>query len=441
MTPFEKLTIDLSPGSLADKYTVDHLTNAPIGTAFAGLLYGWPWGLTVRGRNNTVNGRYQLTGDYDVSELLKQYLSFSTSLTSASAIMGAVATQIGKTLSVSIDDHSVNSLTNETTLQDVVSGLFDWTAAVPHRYVNVFLRGSVLHVLQRGKESSVYTPVKYEIDNDNDVLVDTLMDTSLNSPKITGDSITYETGGSSVYMSGTFQFGNASVTFANGLNVQTVEDADDGTTTTTNSFDANRYIMSKTVTAVSGANTNETTTTYSYGTYQGLPYMSSCVDVSKKNGDTKQKTETNYAPLGFDFYGQHQATYRYVTVDGVQTWKRTSDTSSVSEGRPGGQASPYTISKEATSSTSTPSVSIARNPISSSHVPATDTATLQRYATGLEWLDGKTKRTVRLRCWDEHVIDYTERVSLMGLEWYLNDNQITVSGTKIEQSVELVRWS
>jgi|GEM_PF-5724068 len=44
----------------------------------------------------------------------------------------------------------------DITYADLLSGLFGWTSQYPWRLVNVFLRGSTLYILQRGRETRVY---------------------------------------------------------------------------------------------------------------------------------------------------------------------------------------------------------------------------------------------------------------------------------------------
>jgi len=443
LTNFESLTIDLKARTLADTCTIQTLTDAPIGTAYTGTIAGWPWGCTVRGRQ-AVAGRYQLTGDYDVSELLKQYITFDTGLTGAVDILTHVAGQIGKTPAIEIDDHNINPLNSQTTLMDCVSSLFSWTAAVPHRSVNVFLRSGTLYAIQRGKEIAHYSLVKTGTPTFTETLVDTLMDTSVNSPTITGDSVISTSSGSSSFFSGTISFGNSSVTYSGGLCVQSVvTDADGSVTTTAYSYSGNRYILSETVT-VTGAGAGSTATTYAYGTYEGQAYMTQkLVSVHDGTGTEKSRTESAYYPLGFNFFGLQEVQYTSKKdKEGVTTTTRKASRSSISEGRPGGQASPYTISRAAKTTTTTPSVSIARNPIAAAHIPVTDTATLQRYADGLTYLDGKSQIACQVDCYDQHIVDFTELIQYAGESWYLESNRITLSAQAAgnKQTLELVRW-
>ena len=442
LTNFETLTIDLKARTLADACTISTITDAPIGTSYFGEISGWSWGCTVRGRQ-AIAGRYQLTGDYDVSELLKQYITFDTGLTSAVDIITHVAGQIGKTPVIEIDDHNINPLNSQTALMDCLSSLFSWTAAVPHRSVNVFLRAGTLYAIQRGKEITNYSLLKTGTPTFSEMLLDTLMDSSVNSPTITGDSVISTSSGSSSFFSGTISFGNSSVTYAGGLCVQSVvTDADGSVTTTAYQYSGNRYILSETVT-VTGAGAGSTATTYAYGTYEGQAYMTQkLVSVRDGTGTEKGRTESAYYPLGFNFFGLQEVQYTSKTKDGTTTTTRKASRSSISEGRPGGPASPYTIGRAAKSTTTTPTVSITRNPIAASHIPVTDMATLQRYADGLTYLDGKTQISCQVDCYDQHICDFTELIQYAGQSWFLESNRITLSAQAAgnKQILELVRW-
>lgn len=437
-TNAEKMTISLRSQTLADSITLDHLTDAALGTKYSGTHYAWPWGCTVT-RKTAQGKRYALTGDYDIAAALRQYVTMAAGTYDAENCMVALASQLDKTLSISIDNHYINFPGSEVTIMDTLSNLFGWTSAVPHRMVNVFLRGSTLHCLQRGKEASTYTPVKFNVLSQSQSRVDTLMDTAIGTPKITGEAWTDETEAHSTLYSGTFTFGNASVTFSNGLCTEVVEVNGATTTTTTNTYGSG-YITSTDV-VVSGDKNERTYTEYTYGTFENLPYKSGEITLGYKNSVLKSKSETNYFPLGLGFYGQSNTSYSAKVVDGSDVFTRTSASSSVSEGRPGGKASQFQIQRAATSHTVTPSVTIATNPIAPAQIPVTDVVTLQAYADGLTWLDGKTEYRMQINCYDAHIIDFVEKISVAGSTWYLDANTIVVGKAGTVQTCELVRWA
>lgn len=446
----ERLTISLQSGVLADSYIIEQMFDENLNTAHSGYIYGFPIACTVRQKSfNPATKRYSLTGDYDISEALKKYITFSTAATDASTIMAAVATQLGKTASVSIDSHGVRRMSEQTTVMQVLSSLFGWTSAIPHQFVNVFLRGSVLHVLQRGKESSSYSPTNYDIKSVSERKLDTLMDECNWSPEIIGDP-------DGTYYNGTATFGSTSITYTNGYVTQVVT-TDDTTTfgysaDTADSPDDNKYLVSKT-NHKNVSNATTVTTTYTYSTYRGIEYLAAETEAetmyvnSQYPSVTVRSRVTNYYPMQSGFYGattnEESWVYSYAYTGG--TWVQTQESHTIGatqqqivEGRPGGPVTPRQRSGEE----NTPTVSIAHNPISSNHIPVTDTITLQRYADGLVYLDGKTEYSLRMDCYDEHICDFDTTFTVMGYTWYLQSNQIVLGpGAKAKQSLELVRWA
>lgn len=444
----ERLSIDLKSGVLADSYTSDQLSNIAIDTAYSASIYGWPVNYTVRNRSRALaTGRHTLGGDYDISELLGRWINFSGDATDAVTIMGHVAAQIGKTLSINIDNHGVRRMSAQTTVMQVLSTLFGWTSDIPHQFVNVFIRGGALHVIQRGKESGTYELQSYNAISETDRKIDTLMNSSDWEPKIIGDP-------DGTYLDGTFEFNGVSITYDNGYVVEVVT-SDDVTTfaysaDTDDSPDDNKYMTSKR-NQKNGAGIY-TRTGYNYLDYRGTPYLASEIEQDVMYVNSKypevivRQRGTTYYPMQAGFYGSQSSeqswVYGYSFFAGV--WVQTLQSTTISatqtqviEGRPGGPVTPRQRSGEE----NTPTVPIARTPRVSNHIPATDTETLQRYANGITWLDEKTEFTLRVDCYDAHIVDFDKTVTVAGDVWYLQSNQILL-GPKATpgQSLELVRW-
>ena len=450
MSTVERLIVDLKSGVLADNYNVEQLDDKAIGMTFSGLIYGWPLNYTVRGKTyNLMTKRYSLQADDDISTLLKKYITFSTAATDANAIMGMVAAQLGKTLSINIDSHGVRRMSEQTTLMQVLSSLFGWSSEIPHQFVNVFLRGGVLHVLQRGKEAGTYALQKFKPVTITERKLDTLMDESNWEPKIIGDP-------DGTYYNGTVTFNGVSITYTDGYATQVVTSDDTTTYTysadTPDSPDDNKYLLSKT-NRKNVANATTVVTSYEYQTYRGVEYLATETEQElmyvnpQFSAVVVRRRITSYYPMQSGFYGsksyEESWTYSYTYFEGQWVQTQESHTTSgvqtqVIEGRPGGPVTPRQRSGEE----NTPMVSIGHNPISSNHVPATDTATLQRYANGLVWLDGKTEYSLKIECYDPHIVDFDKTVSVMGQTWYLQSNQITLGpGAAAKQSLELLRWA
>jgi len=72
----------------------------------------------------------------------------------------------GRWAKIRVKDNGVHRLTDDftpsqnfegsgMTYHDFISALFGWTAKLPQRQINVFIRGDTLHIIQRGMEESV----------------------------------------------------------------------------------------------------------------------------------------------------------------------------------------------------------------------------------------------------------------------------------------------
>jgi hypothetical protein len=247
-------------------------------------------------------------------------------------------------------------------------------------------------------------------------------------------------------VAGTWSFSGSSVTYANGLCVNAVVDDGDSQTITAYSYSPDNYVTSKTVSVYSktaNAAIRETRHTFSYGYWDNEPYLGQERVLSFRGGEQESRTVTDHYPLGLNFYGTQEKVYT-ITRDenGVPSEKLTSSQSSITEGRPGGKSSPYTISQSRKRKIETVTVTMPSTPTTPSTIPATDAATLQRYADALTWLNGKTQVTCSVDCYDAHIIDFLEKIIFLDQEWYLESNTISLSGDSPapRQKLELVRW-
>ena len=460
MADFRSFSISLRSRVLADSYNLVTLRPVALGTEYEGTLYGWGWSCTIRQRSQT-GAEFSLAGGYGVSEMLKQYITFpsaqgATALRSASGIMKSAAAQLGKSLHIAIDDMSVNPLGETMVLMDCISSLFSWTSSIPQQSVNVFLRGSTLHVIQRGRETSAYTLEKYGMPTITSEIVTTLMAKEsvtidpktgevIDSPSVVR-STQEEVDSWEDNVSGTWSFFGSSVTYSGGLCVSAIVDDAASQTITTYSYSSDNYVTSKTVSVYNksvNAAARETRHTFSYGYWDNEPYLGQEVVDSFKGGEQDSRTVIDHYPLGLNFFGTQEKVYTIIRDEnGVASEKLTSSQSSITEGRPGGKSSPYTISQTRKRKIETVTVTMPSTPTTPSTIPATDAATLQRYADALRWLNGKTQVTCSVDCYDAHIVDFLEKVNFLGKEWYLESNMISLSGDNpvARQKLELVRW-
>lgn len=76
----------------------------------------------------------------------------------ASDIINRTADYLCLTPNIKIQDFTPYNLSGNTniTYADLISTLFSWTSRLPQRQINVFIRGNVLHCIQRGLEDSAF---------------------------------------------------------------------------------------------------------------------------------------------------------------------------------------------------------------------------------------------------------------------------------------------
>jgi len=430
LTNFEKMTISLQSMTLADSYAIDRLTDTALGASFSGTLYGWPWGCTITKRTSALQ-RYKLTGDYDVSVALKNYIGFPLRLTGAGEIMDHVAGELGKSASLSFDDFSVRPFDSQATLMSCIGSLFSWTSQIPNIMVNVFLRGDSLHVLQRGKESSSYELVQCGPPAVSEEIMFTLMNQSSTVvTSIAGDNLSVEVndpGSAAHFFSGTLGFGDASVSYTNGLVVHEVYTGTGGVVTTTYQWSAvfPPAVVTHKVVAVTGGST--TTTNYQYSAPWGVAYLvRESETVEDKDYKVIKTSIKRFTDVGNDSFKCD------VEENGVLV------SSQIVKGSPVQLSGPGANKKYITSSAR---VSVtSRVPVGGSNFPVTDAGSLNRIADNLLWLDDKTQQTVRVTCYDSHVCDFTETIIFAGSTFYLNSNVVNVTPQKVWQDLELVRW-
>ena len=196
------LNIDLNNQTLADRYSMVSYNDLPLGITFAGSINGWPWECTLQSKRYDPHGKqFSISGDYDIADILKKFITFQLSARSASSVLAALAGQLGKTLVNITDDHGVRRMSEQATVGQVLSGLYGWTTAAPNILTNVFIRNDTLYAVQRGKELSSYSPVKYNVVGLSERKMDTLMDSGQWTPQIIGDP-------TGEYTNGTFAFNN-----------------------------------------------------------------------------------------------------------------------------------------------------------------------------------------------------------------------------------------
>ena len=237
-----------------------------------------------------------------------------------------------------------------------------------------------------------------------------------------------------VYLSGTYSFGGASVSFSNGLVTQSSRVSGGVTEETNYSYNSSgppALLTGETTYITEPDQSRSIVKTYSYSTHMGVVFVSSeyvSETITKEGEDEESKTTlTRYYPLGQGMFA------RVVDVDG----KRSQ--SDVQRGAPAGEASPVVVDQWSMPDREV--IEISGRFSGDSRFVATDTTTLNRIAAQIEWRNKAYVKRLSCKAYGSHIYDFSERIRVNGVEYHLERNRInTKSGSMYEQSLELVRW-
>ena len=125
--------------------------------------------------------------------------------------------------------------------------------------------------------------------------------------------------------------------------------------------------------------------------------------------------------------------------------------SSLSQGKPGGKASQFTV-EQSNLSLGAHYASDDTLPYSSlidTEFPVVGSEYLQTLTREIEWLNRKTQETVtveiRARIQNgvpdiDHIVDFTERIRFEGHEYFLQSNTVELTPRLLRQTIKMVRW-
>lgn len=426
----QSISINLEKGQLSESFEMVTPYDLPLEASINGRLLDFDYKFKVYQTSGTGLMR-TITGMYDVDRLL--YTPFTYTL--GSGRMAArthaknIARMLGKSLYWAADDF----ISSETfsgiggaTIQNMISGLFGWAGNLPQDWINVFLRGDTLKIVQRGHEPN-------EID---------ITGTAHSRPEVTRRLMRSVWSGTGTHsarnkltisplgFSGTIRFGDSEVTYRYGLVVREVTATAQGQSVTTYNYDYDDYLVKKVTTTPDEV----ITTTYDYATTINDKYLATETAVSSdKSGNTNSTTVTQHVYLGNGWYGTA------VYVDGAF------QSSSVSSGKPGGKANKYIIDQSNLNLGSgypkDDGGQIEGAALFDTEFPIYDSATLKKLTRDIEWLNRKTEERLTMDIWQYgHLIDFTDRVKYQGNTYYLESNQVSRTPAELKQTVTIVRW-
>lgn len=443
---YKSLAINIQPKSLSFGFSVDTYQALELGQTFLGQIKDLVFQFSIN-ELNIANNLYSASGGNDLEEILNKPLAFPQSLTGLTETLNKASDLIGKPYNLSLDSFAPAPIDKvNPTYKDIISSFFGWTDILPHKQVNVYSFGDSIEIIQRGYEEEVIPIDKYSdprISQKKIILLQNATD-SAGQPihsMITGVSSGHTVSKTNLnaddeptyYINGTYSFGDASVTYSNGLVVRESHAVGGQTEVTTWSYDSAyppARIVSKTTYA--GSKTVETRYYYSYG------YLSREVETTSEKGKQSVRIARHYS-LG-------QGQWATVVEEDGKTVSQ-----SIGQGAPSGDASAYAIQQysqtpltlTSSETTNTPSVPYAYLPgqyLGTSEFPVQSQADIDKIASQIVWLNGKIEEKVNLNVYTDRVITFKYRVLWQGHEYYLESNNAQITPRSTAQQISLVRW-
>lgn len=435
--------------TLSDTYRIETVRPLAIEAEVTGKILDYPFRFLVE-ETSQQDLIQTVKGTYSRDALLYTAINVCVDEANVSYYAEGIADALGLALDFRCDDFipSQNFEESGMTYQDFISALFGWTAKLPHRQVNVFIRGDTLHIIQRGQEDTVTDITDWPHTRPT---VDRKLVRSLwhSGQENESDQAHSDAEDAPVPFTGTISLGEISRTYDNGFLVR--ETNENGVTDYTYE---NAYLTRKRTHNKDGSTS---LTEYAYAkTGRDIYLFKETERTTEAADDGKEHDEydwqdwdrsdservTYHAPLGMGWY----ATTVY--VDGENTG------STLSQGKPGGKASRYTIDQSNLSLGShyvrvegkgEPSAASLIDP----EFPVKDENYLAMLTEEIEWLNRRTKETVTMEIVSRvrngapevrHILDFTERVRFEGSEYFLVSNQVTLTPRSLRQSITIARW-
>ena len=441
--------VTLGEMTLSDSFQMETAQPLAIGDAVRGRLLDYRFSFLVeetmqRDLLQTVKGAY--SKDATLYSAIRIFVKEAQ----ASSYAQSIAAALGLQLHWACDDFtpSQNFEDSGMTYQDFISALFGWTAKLPQRQVNVFIREDMLHIVQRGNEESVLdiTDWPHGRPTVERRLVRSLWHSG-HASEMAGSAYNEEDT-EPIPFTGTISWEEMSRTYHNGF--LTSETNEKGMTRYTYHGE---YLTSKQTHNKDGS-TSRTEYTYAE-TERDVYLVKEWERTTEPINDGKKHTEydwtdwnnergteriTYHAPLGYGWYATS------VYVDG------SLEGSTLSQGKPGGKASRFTVEQSNLSLGSSYSRDEEDAPFTSlidTEFPVKGEAYLKELTQAILWLNRKTQEIVTLEVFANicdgvpdvgHIVDFTERIRFEGQEYFLQSNAVELTPRSLKQTIKMTRW-
>ena len=449
----QSVTLALNERTLADTFQMVTASPLDIEAAVQGKLLDFDCDFQVeetsqQGILQTVKGMYPL------DRLLYMPINIEVVEANCSYYARKIADALGLSLNLRIEDFtpSQDYSLSGMTYQDFISSLFSWTSRLPQRQINVFIRGRMLHIIQRGHEDQVtdITAWPHTMPTINRKLIRSVWDSATTEgwDKAKSDK-DYEP----QPFTGTIGIEGITRHYLNGL---LTEEETNGSITEY-SYD-DQYLTEKRTHNPDGSTVQ---TTYTYAKTANDIYLfketEKTTDATQKEGETSHDRNdwtdwlnenfstriTYHAPIGYGWYST--TVYEDGEFQG----------SSISQGKPGGKSSQFTINEWNRSLGSDYDFNddeddkFKGQALFDTEFPVTGDDFLRELTHEIEWLNRKRQEEVSLdivspvikgHATIRHILDFTERIRLDDKEYFLVSNQVKLTTRSLRQSIRLVRW-
>ena len=440
-------SVKLGELSLSDNIQLETVRPLAVGASVQGRVMDYAFRFLVE--ETSQRGIVQsVKGTYSKDTLLYTPIHIYVKRAKVSRYAAEIAGALGLRLHRLTDDFtpSQNFEGSGMTYHDFISALFGWTAKLPQRQINVFIRGDTLHIIQRGMEESVIDITNWP--HAQPTIEQKLVRSVWHSANNNHESGAHnEEDTAPIPFTGTISFKEISRTYSNGFLVR--ETNENGYSTYT--YDG-EYLAEKRTHNVDGSTSR---TDYAYATTGRDVYLfkewertTEAVNDGKKHTEydwedwsNEKGTEriTYHAPLGYGWYAPT------VYVDGVL------EGSSLSQGKPGGKASQFAVEQSNLSlgASYASDDSLPYSSLIDTEFPVVGTEYLRALTREIEWLNRKTQETVtveiraRIRSGVpdiDHIVDFTERIRFEGHEYFLQSNTVEFTPRLLRQTIKMVRW-
>lgn len=439
------VTMTLAEKTLSDTFRLMSATPYNLQDVVMGAFFNF--GFQFRVESTSQRDLMQtVTGTYDVDELLYNPIKYhvppaekhayypkrTNTQDGQQVLYGITAGQvaelccegINKTAVCAFDDFFPSSAQDDviTNYSSVLSGVFGWTAQVPRKQINVFIRGDAVYFLQRGYEQGVinldaYTHSRPTVDRS---LVRTMWarradfyDQMSGSTGIWGDWYIESISDPDINHGGHGTTPPDVTLDSDGLVERTVErvETDDG----------ERVI----------------TTDYEYTSTGRSKFLTREIQTTTENGETVEQRTIDHYPLE---NGQRYSVGRDAdgnTASGLGTYPFSDSMNKYS-----GEVWKLTRGgRWVTNNGDTIS--------DSNSFPVNDRATIEAIYQELKWMNRRTMERVTVDIIGTEingvssvgrVFDFFSRYELGGNEYYLVSNTVSYTARQFVQTLNLVRW-